>query len=377
MKITAKLLSAVLLLSVAQGCALQKKEGTTFVVAQQTAVTTTTEFVDSPEQRAADWAELDRLDKAGLLRDNMPRGPFVTSVMDPTDFEEPPSGDEPEPPTLVPPLPVRVLGEGCARGADGVLVCPPTTTVTPTTTTPPSTTTTSTTTTSSTSTTTTSFTTPTTTVEPTTTTTVLDDSVAPVVSVLGVTNSAVYSLGGVPAASCSSSDLGSGVAVQATLARTGGNVDGTGTFVVTCSGAVDRAGNVSTPVSISYRVRYVVVGGGIGGGSSGGPVNPPPFINTGKAGRAYSAQWQLSDVSGVSVTTISSIQSVTYRATSCVAFTGDPAGGLSAVATGNSGLTISGNTFKYNWKTPIGPGCYTLFVNTVDGASLTAHFKLT
>jgi hypothetical protein len=214
MKITAKLLSVVLLLSVAQGCALQKKEGTTFVVAQQTPVTTTTEFVDTPERRAADWAELDRLDKAGLLRDNMPRGPFVTSVMDPTDFEEPPSGDEPEPQTLVPPLPVRVLGEGCARGTDGVLVCPPTTTTTPTTTTLPSattnstTTTTSTTTTSTTTSSTTTTTTTTTTVEPTTTTTLLVDTVAPVVSVLGVTNGAVYSLGGVAAASCSSSDLG-------------------------------------------------------------------------------------------------------------------------------------------------------------------------
>ena len=386
MKLTAKLLSVVLILSVAQGCALRKKEGTTFVVAQQASVTTTTEFVDSPEQRAADWAELDRLDKAGLLRDNMPRGPFVTSVMDPTDFEEPPSGDEPEPPTLVPPLPVRVVGEGCARGADGVLVCPPTTTATPTTTTPPSTTTTSTTTTSttttsSTSTTTTSSTTTptstTTTVEPTTTSTVVVDTVAPVVSVVGVANGANYSLGGVPTASCWSSDFGSGVAVQATLARTGGNVDGTGTIVATCSGAVDKSGNVSTSVSISYRVRYVVVGGGIGGGSSGGPVNPPPVINTGKAGRAYSAQWQLSDVAGVPVTALISIQSVTYKSTSCVAFTGDPADALEAVATGNTGLSITGTTFKYNWKTPTTLGCYTLFVNTADGASLTANFKLT
>ncbi len=217
----------------------------------------------------------------------------------------------------------------------------------------------------------------TTTVEQTTTTTVFVDSVAPVVSVLGVTNGGAYSLGGVPAASCSSSDLGSGVAVQATLARTGGNVDGTGTFVVTCSGAVDRAGNISTPISISYRVRYVVVGGGIGGGSSGGPVNPPPFINTGKAGRAYSAQWQLSDLGGVPVTALSSIQSVTYKSTSCVAFTGDPADALEAVATGNSGLSISGITFRYNWKTPTTLGCYTLFVNTADGTSLTANFKLT
>ena len=165
MKITAKLLSVVLLLSIAQGCALQKKDGTTFVVSQEAPVTTTTEIVETPEQRAAAYAELDRLEKAGLLRDNMPRGPFVTSVMDPTDFEEPPSGDEPEPPILVPPLPVRVLGEGCARGADGVLVCPPTTTATPTTTTPPSTTTTSTTTTR------TSTTTSTTTASTTTTTT--------------------------------------------------------------------------------------------------------------------------------------------------------------------------------------------------------------
>ena len=205
------------------------------------------------------------------------------------------------------------------------------------------------------------------------------DSMRPTVSVQGVTTSTVYTLGSVPTVSCSSTDPapGSGIAVPPALSVVGGNPDGSGTFTATCSGAVDVAGNVSASASVSYQVHYAVAGGGIGGGAAGGPVNAPPVVNTGKAGRTYSAQWQLQTAQGTPITSLSAIRSVTFKTTSCVSFTGDPTDALEATAAGNSGLSISGTIYRYNWKTPSIPGCYTLFVNTADGALLPAYFNLT
>ena len=80
------------------------------------------------------------------------------------------------------------------------------------------------------------------------------DKSTPVVAVAGVSNGATYTLGGVPAATCSTTDALSGVATQATVAVTGGAPDGLGLFTVTCSGATDRAGNSSQPVTITYTV---------------------------------------------------------------------------------------------------------------------------
>ena len=80
------------------------------------------------------------------------------------------------------------------------------------------------------------------------------DKSAPVVAVTGVNNAATYIVGSVPAATCSTTDALSGVATQATAAVTGGGSDGLGVFTVTCSSAVDRAGNSSQPVAITYTV---------------------------------------------------------------------------------------------------------------------------
>ncbi len=80
------------------------------------------------------------------------------------------------------------------------------------------------------------------------------DKSAPVVTVAGVSNGATYGLGSVPAATCSTSDALSGVATQAAATVTGGASDGLGLFTVTCSGATDRVGNSSQPVTITYSV---------------------------------------------------------------------------------------------------------------------------
>lgn len=79
------------------------------------------------------------------------------------------------------------------------------------------------------------------------------DKTVPVVTITGVSDGASYTLGSVPTAGCSTTDGVSGVATQATISVTGGNLDGTGSFIATCNGATDLAGN-SGSASVSYTV---------------------------------------------------------------------------------------------------------------------------
>jgi hypothetical protein len=80
------------------------------------------------------------------------------------------------------------------------------------------------------------------------------DLAAPVVTVTGVTNGATYTLGSIPAAGCSTTDILSGVQTNAILSVTGGNADGTGTFTASCTGALDKAGNPGATASVTYQV---------------------------------------------------------------------------------------------------------------------------
>ena len=79
------------------------------------------------------------------------------------------------------------------------------------------------------------------------------DKTAPVVSVTGVTDGAIYILGSVPTAGCTTSDALSGVATMAALTLSGGNPEGSGVFTATCAGAVDNADN-SGFASVTYTV---------------------------------------------------------------------------------------------------------------------------
>ncbi|MCL4860690.1 MAG: PxKF domain-containing protein [Caldilineaceae bacterium] len=109
------------------------------------------------------------------------------------------------------------------------------------------------------------------------------DKTAPTVLVTGVSDGAAYEVGAVPTAACSTSDALSGVATPATLSVTGGNLDGTGSFTATCSGATDVAGNSAAPVSVTYTV------------------NPPPdttapVITPNVVGTLGNNGWYVSDV---------------------------------------------------------------------------------
>src|SRR5690606_22713553 len=82
--------------------------------------------------------------------------------------------------------------------------------------------------------------------------TIRRDATAPDVAVTGIADGAVYTLGDVPAAGCTTTDATSGVATAATISTSGGPV---GQITATCSSAVDNAGNVSS-ASATYTVQY-------------------------------------------------------------------------------------------------------------------------
>jgi hypothetical protein len=182
------------------------------------------------------------------------------------------------------------------------------------------------------------------------------DMTAPVVSVTGVTNGAVYPLGSVPTAACSTMDALSGVAQSATVNVAGGTANGVGTFTATCSGATDNAGNSASPVSVSYTVQYAF----------SGFLPPMEQRSSFKAGSTIPVKWQLLNSTGSPITSLSAITSlqVGYNG----ACSGDPDGAVvDAGDAGYSGLRIAGSQFIFNWQTKGLPaGCYNLMLKLDD-----------
>jgi hypothetical protein len=81
------------------------------------------------------------------------------------------------------------------------------------------------------------------------------DLTPPVMTLTGVSNGAVYFYNHVPTPECNTTDVLSGVATPASLTVTGGTKFHYGNYRATCSGAMDKAGNTTAPITVSYTVN--------------------------------------------------------------------------------------------------------------------------
>jgi hypothetical protein len=128
------------------------------------------------------------------------------------------------------------------------------------------------------------------------------DTTAPAVAVTGVSQGAVYILGAVPAAGCSTSDALSGVNASATLAVTGGVAPGVGTFAAACSGATDTAGNTAS-ASATYTVQFAPAGTSCLGAPAHEVLQPinPDGTSVFKQKSTVPVKFRVCDANGVSI----------------------------------------------------------------------------
>ncbi len=194
------------------------------------------------------------------------------------------------------------------------------------------------------------------------------DTTPPVVTVTGVSEDATYILGAVPAAGCSTTDEGSGVATEATLSLTGGNSLGVGSFTATCSGAIDNAGNIADPVSVDYSVTFLFTG-------FSSPVDNNGVLNIAKAGQIVPLKFRITNANGNPITTLTGV-TVTAASLSCSVGTSTDL--IEEYATGSSGLQNLGDGYyQWNWQTPknYANSCKTMKLDLGEGLFHTALFQ--
>jgi hypothetical protein len=173
-----------------------------------------------------------------------------------------------------------------------------------------------------------------------------------------------YTLGAVPAATCTAADSYSGL-VSCNVVVTGGSASGVGTFNYTAT-ATDKAGNKSTQTG-SYKVRYAFDG-------FLQPINDTAHqvglaTSVFKAGSTVPVKFQLKNSSG----------QVVQAATAPVWLTPVKGGAMSMpidetvqTVTADSGTTFrydaTAQQYIYNWKTPTpGGSYYQIGVKLADG----------
>jgi len=138
--------------------------------------------------------------------------------------------------------------------------------------------------------------------------------------------------------------------------------------------ATDMAGNSdASPATASWTIEqaYTFIG-------FLPPIDNPPTVNAGRAGRTYPVKWQLTDATGAYVGDLSTVDSIIVLSVACGQYNGDPLDALEAATTGATSLRYdsTANQYIYNWQTPLVSGCYTLVLTLDSGQVQTAYFSL-
>ena len=107
------------------------------------------------------------------------------------------------------------------------------------------------------------------------------------------------------------------------------------------------------------------------------PVNNPPTVNLGTAGKTYPLRFSLKDASGSPVSELSAISQVRTQRVFCTRFNGKPTDRLEAAVSGATSLRYNAATgrFVYKWKT-YSQGCFNVTVVLADDQEFPAYFRL-
>ncbi len=193
------------------------------------------------------------------------------------------------------------------------------------------------------------------------------DRTPPSVSLVGgPADGASYYFGSVPAApTCDASDALSGLVADCSVAGYSGAV---GTHTVTAS-AADRAGN-----GASDTATYTVLAWTLYGFSR--PVDMGGVLNVVKGGSTVPLKFEVF-AGPTELTDPAVVDSLTQAKVACDGSA--PTDVIEATATGGTSLRYDevAGQFVYNWQSPKLPGqCYRVTMQTLDGSSLVALFKL-